>query len=111
MIFHGYTPFLVLGMAVPVSKSIGDMNYKFKEVRKMDRAKWIKLSDEILKHLKAIRRILKQNGIDNLSMAFFKDTNSWATHIDNDDNRWEMRITPNEVEELVDDGFKFYTKM
>ena len=77
----------------------------------MDRAKWIKLSDEILKHLKAIRRILKQNGIDNLSMAFFKDTNSWATHIDNDDNRWEMRITPNEVEELVDDGFKFYTKM
>ena len=77
----------------------------------MDRSKWIKLSDEILKHLKAIRRILKQNGIDNLSMAFFKDTNSWATHIDNDDNRWEMRITPNEVEELVDDGFKFYTKM
>ena len=25
----------------------------------MDRAKWIKVSDELLKHLKAIRRILK----------------------------------------------------
>lgn len=77
----------------------------------MDRAKWIKVSDELLKHLKAIRRILKQNGIDHLSMASFPDSNTWATYIDNDDNRWEMIITPNEVEELVDDGFKFYSKM
>ena len=60
----------------------------------MDRAKWIKVSDELLKHLKAIRRILKQNGIDNLSMASFPDTNTWAMCIDNDDNHWEMRITP-----------------
>lgn len=77
----------------------------------MDRPKWIKAGLEIAEHLKAIRRILKQNGIDNLSMASFPNKNTWATYIDNDDNHWEVRITPEGTEELIDDGFRFYTKM
>lgn len=37
----------------------------------MDRAKWIKAGLEIAEHLKAIQRIIEQNGMDRLSMASF----------------------------------------
>ena len=46
----------------------------------MDRAKWIKAGLEIAEHLKAIRRIVRQNGIDKMSMSSFADE-SHGEHI------------------------------
>ena len=79
----------------------------------MDRAKWIKAGLEIAEHLKAIRRIIEQNGMDRLSMASFSHDRTWGTYIDdnNDKKHWTVEVDEKGVVSLEESGFKFYTKM
>lgn len=79
----------------------------------MDRAKWIKVGLEIAEHLKAIRRIIEQNGMDSLSMASFSHDITWGTYIDdnNDKKQWTVEVDKKGVVSLEESSFKIYTKM
>lgn len=77
----------------------------------MDRAKWIKAGLEIAEHLKAIRRIVRQNGIDKMSMSSFADDITWGTYIDDDRKHCTVEVDEKGVVSLEESGFKFYAKM
>ena len=79
----------------------------------MDRPKWIKAGLEIAEHLKAIQRIIEQNGMDRLSMASFSHDITWGTYIDdnNDKKHWTVEVDEKGVVNLEESSFKFYTKM
>ena len=77
----------------------------------MDRAKWIKAGLEIAEHLKAIRRIVRQSGINKLSMTSFADDITWGIYIDDDKKHWIVEVDEKGVISLEENGFKFYAKM
>ena len=79
----------------------------------MDRPKWIKAGLEIAEHLKAIQRIIEQNGMDRLSMASFSHDRTWGASIDdnNDKKHWTVEVDEKGVVNLEESSFKFYTKM
>ena len=74
----------------------------------MDREKWTSIGMEVAEHLKALKEITVKNGISMLDMAAFKDSFSWATHIDSDGTHWNVDICPDGMTRLTANGTTFY---
>lgn len=77
----------------------------------MDRERWIKAGLEIGEHLKEIRRIVNQSGIDHLSMFLHQGGPAEVLHIDDDEKLWKVTVDSDGAIGLEEDGFRFYTKI
>lgn len=77
----------------------------------MDRERWIKAGRDIGDLLKDIRAIIRQNGIDHLSISLYSDSSSTGTYIDDEEKEWDVTVYPDGTIGLEEDGFQFYIKM
>ena len=74
----------------------------------MDREKWTSIGLEVAEHLKALKEIAAKYDISMLDMAAFKDSFSWATHIDSNGTHWNVDICPDGTIRLTANGTIFY---
>lgn len=77
----------------------------------MDRERWIKAGLEIGEHLKEIRRIVNQSGVDHLSMFLHRGGPAEVLHIDDDEKLWKVTVDSDGTIGLEEDKFRFYTKI
>lgn len=77
----------------------------------MDRQQWINIGIEIAKPLKELKRIAKKNGIPQLSVAIFPESDSWGTYIDEEKcGVFEANISEDGTLDLRENGVNYYTQ-